>query len=218
MRTHSAGTSEIARQSGGDSMPVTGASALEDTLARLRQRYALNFYLPGDVKAGQQRHIDVQLASAALRRYPDAEVRFRHTYYVPDGVTPGPASVAGSDSGNSDPVVVTRAGSTGQDGSAEPATPMTSGNGGLRRRRAVNEDGSSVDAPAASGTDTNSGTTITRPDPTTAQPSRGWRRVDEPTRTPGPIVDKTTDDKKTDKKPPDTKDQDSGQAGWPKAK
>src|SRR4051794_11401250 len=39
--TKSAGTEEIARRSGGDSMPVDNASALDDTLARIRQRYAL---------------------------------------------------------------------------------------------------------------------------------------------------------------------------------
>ena len=59
-RTHSAGTSELARASGGDSMSVDDASALQDTLARLRQRYALHFYLP----AGVQR----RLASRHTRR------------------------------------------------------------------------------------------------------------------------------------------------------
>ncbi len=39
-RTESAGTSEIARDSGGDSMSVNDASALQETLMRLRQRYA----------------------------------------------------------------------------------------------------------------------------------------------------------------------------------
>ncbi len=84
-RTKSAGTSEIARNSGGDSLRVDEASALEDTLARIRQRYALHFYLPAGVRARQERNIEVALASAAQRRYPDAEVRFRRTYMSPEG-------------------------------------------------------------------------------------------------------------------------------------
>jgi hypothetical protein len=51
-RTQSAGTAEIARRSGGDSMPVDDASALETT-PRIRQRYALHFYLPDGVQPGQ---------------------------------------------------------------------------------------------------------------------------------------------------------------------
>jgi len=45
-RTRSAGTSTIAQQSGGDGMAVEDASAFEKTLARIRERYALYFYLP----------------------------------------------------------------------------------------------------------------------------------------------------------------------------
>src|SRR5688572_18368748 len=75
-RTQSAGTSEIARRSGGDSMQVDDASALETTFTRLRQRYALHFYLPGDVKAGHENDIEVQLTAGARRQYPDAQVRF----------------------------------------------------------------------------------------------------------------------------------------------
>ncbi|HBY63121.1 MAG TPA: hypothetical protein DEH78_25145 [Solibacterales bacterium] len=79
----SAGTREIAEQSGGDSMNVDDADALETTFLRIRQRYALHFYLPEDAKAGEERDIDVQLAQAALRRYPDATVRFRRVYLAP---------------------------------------------------------------------------------------------------------------------------------------
>jgi len=83
--TQSAGTAEIARRSGGDTMPVDDASALETTLARIRQRYALHFYLPQDVKAGDERAIEVQLSDAARRRYPDADVRYRRVYLAPGG-------------------------------------------------------------------------------------------------------------------------------------
>jgi hypothetical protein len=67
-------------QSGGDSLSTDDASALERTLANIRQRYALYFHLPPDANAGQERSIDVQLAEPTRRRYPDAELRFRKTY------------------------------------------------------------------------------------------------------------------------------------------
>ena len=56
-------------------MPVDGAYALQSTLERIRQRYALYFSLPADARQGQQRTISVELDSAALRRYPYGEVR-----------------------------------------------------------------------------------------------------------------------------------------------
>lgn len=84
--TQSAGTSELARQSGGDSVSMDDPSALETTLASIRQRYALYFHLPPDAKSGQERSIDVQLVEAARRRYPDAQLRFRKTY-VATGTT-----------------------------------------------------------------------------------------------------------------------------------
>ena len=63
-RTHSAGTAEIAQRSGGDSMPVDDAYALENTLARIRQRYALHFNLPQGVRSGEERNIEVSLSDA----------------------------------------------------------------------------------------------------------------------------------------------------------
>jgi VWFA-related protein len=97
--TRSAGTSEIARDSGGDSLSVEDASALETTLSRLRQRYALHFNAPDGARGGQVRNLEVQLSDAARRRYPDAEVRFRRSYRIPDGVVvagTAPSSDAGS--------------------------------------------------------------------------------------------------------------------------
>ncbi len=79
-RTHSAGTSEIARESGGDSLPVDDAAALDTTIARIRQRYALYFRVPDGAKPMQDRTISVSLNEAARRRYPDAEVRYRRSY------------------------------------------------------------------------------------------------------------------------------------------
>jgi VWFA-related protein len=84
-RTHSAGTSAIARQSGGDSTTVEDASAFEETLARIRQGYALYFYLPDGVKPGEERAIEVALSDAARQRYPGAEVRYRRSYMAPNG-------------------------------------------------------------------------------------------------------------------------------------
>lgn len=90
-RTRSAGTSEIARDSGGESLPVDDASALETTLSRLRQRYSLYFQLPAGVRRGQEREVEVSLSEAAMRRYSYADLRYRHTYIAPsDGPTAGP--------------------------------------------------------------------------------------------------------------------------------
>jgi VWFA-related protein len=97
-RTRSAGTSEIARQSGGDSMAVEDASAFADTLARIRERYALYFYLPEGVKPGEERAIEVELSDAARQHYPGAEVRYRRSYLAPNGSNdsedPGPIRVS----------------------------------------------------------------------------------------------------------------------------
>lgn len=84
-RTQSAGTAEIAQRSGGDSLPVDHASALETTLTRIRQRYALHFYLPEGVRPGEERGIEVELADTARRRFPGAEVRYRRVYMTPGG-------------------------------------------------------------------------------------------------------------------------------------
>jgi VWFA-related protein len=84
-RTQSAGTSQIANQSGGDSMAVDQASAFEQTLARIRERYALYFYLPEGMQAGEERSVEVSLTDAARRRYPGAQVRYRRSYLAPNG-------------------------------------------------------------------------------------------------------------------------------------
>lgn len=107
-RTHSAGTSEIARDSGGDSMPVDDASSLETTLSRLRERYSIYFQLPPGVRKGDERTVSVSLSASVSRRYPYAEVRTRGTYIAPtDGpagqdVAPEPTSISRSRSRGSD--------------------------------------------------------------------------------------------------------------------
>ena len=83
-RLKSAGTSEIARASGGDSMPVDDATALQDTLERIRQSYALYFNAPEGVKQGEKRNVEIALAG---RRFPNAELRYRQSYVVTEGGT-----------------------------------------------------------------------------------------------------------------------------------
>jgi VWFA-related protein len=95
-RNHSAGTADIARDSGGDTFPVDDAYALEQTLQRLRQRYALH-YNSDPSKSADQRSVQVDLADATRRRYPDAEIHYRRV------------SIAGNGSRDAGAVSVTRA-------------------------------------------------------------------------------------------------------------
>ena len=83
-RTQSAGTSEIANQSGGDSMAVDQAAAFEQTLERIRERYALYFYLPEGMRASEEHSVEVVITDAARRRYPGADVRYRRSYLAPN--------------------------------------------------------------------------------------------------------------------------------------
>jgi hypothetical protein len=82
--TQSAGTSQIANQSGGDSMAVDQAAAFEQTLERIRERYALYFYLPEGMQPGEEHSVEVSLTDAARRRYHGAEVRYRRSYLAPN--------------------------------------------------------------------------------------------------------------------------------------
>lgn len=160
----SAGTAEIARESGGDSMDVSNASALEDTLERLRERYALHFYLPEGVKPGQERQIEVALSPYAQKRYPYAEVRYRRTYMAPEGTGSVPSS-------DSEPVQVTRAGST-----ADPSSD--SENHRVLRRPPADESGSGA-RPSILTPDRGSSST------TNTQASQGgWRRDDSVAQAP----------------------------------
>lgn len=136
-RTQSAGTSEIARDSGGDSMPVNDASALEETLSRIRQRYSLFFNLPDGVEAGHERNIQVDLSPSARQRYRYAEVRYRRVYMTLDGGT------------DAMPVMVTRAPSSVSSRPVDNDSSSTSAPTS-RHRVAVNQDGSPVANPAAS--------------------------------------------------------------------
>lgn len=146
-RTQSAGTREIAERSGGDSMDSDEAGALENTLRRLRQRYALFFYLPPDAQPGEDRTIEVDLSPAAKQRYRGAQVRFRRHYQAPFDRQPSQPQISSPSEEQAEPVV-----------DESPQAPR-------RRRPAVNEpSGYAGPAPA-------------EPGPASSSGQGGWRRV-----------------------------------------
>jgi hypothetical protein len=169
-RTRSAGTAEIARRSGGDSIDVDDAEALETTISRLRQRYALHFYLPPDARPGEERQIEVTLSAAALRRYPGATVRYRQVYLAPGAGEPSATPA--------EPVVISQAPEPAGEQS-DPAAPP------LRRRRAA--ESGRRDGPLDVASD-DGWKPAPQAAPQSAEPQReqqpeqqggGWRRVDE---------------------------------------
>jgi VWFA-related protein len=138
--TRSAGTAEIARDSGGDSMSVNDASALEDTLARLRQRYTLYFNLPEGVQPGQERDVVVDLTPEARLRYSDAEIRYRRASMLSNG--------SGSGDRDTAPTKITRAPSDSDYSTLPASSPASDAPAVHRRRVAVNEDGTPIAGPA----------------------------------------------------------------------
>jgi hypothetical protein len=160
-------------------MPVDGAYALEDTLARIRQRYAMHFYLPAGARPGEQRSVTVELSASALRRHPYAEVRYRHDYYVPAGITPTGAPP--------DPTVISRApaSDSGDRQTARPARrPGVSQADGMPDRPILKtpEPADPVaPASASSATDAKDQPITqqapTQQQPATQQPAGRWRRV-----------------------------------------
>ncbi len=216
-RTRSAGTDQVARESGGDDMSVDQSSALEDTLTRLRQRYALHFTLPEGVRAGQERTIQLDLASAARRRYPDAEIRYRHTYVAQESNTSTPAEVS-KDQQPVGPMVnepatgsgggfprsggggsATRANKDVSDSDDAPSGPI------LRPiRRRVSDPGSGATAGPMLDRDTES-----TPSPPSTQPAPqtgGWPKTDDASAA-----------KPAEAKPP-VADNTKPKGGWPRVK
>src|SRR5271165_5873574 len=126
-RRVAAGTATIAADSGGDTMQISDASALEDTLARLRQRYALHYYLPEGSRLSDQRTVLVTLSQDAKRRYQEAEVRYRRVY------------MAGNNGERSGPTAVTHTRPPVEE-VPDPAATTDSQPAPKRRRVAVNED------------------------------------------------------------------------------
>ena len=82
-----AGSPEIARASGGDSLGVNDASAVETTFERIRQRYAVYFHLPDGMDAA--RGMELDLTDAARRRHPDAALQYRRIGLANDSGRPG---------------------------------------------------------------------------------------------------------------------------------
>ena len=192
--THSAGTSEIARASGGDSLRVEDTYGFETALTRLRQRYALYFYLPSSARAGQSREIAVDLSEAAARRFPDATLRYRRSYIPPEGLAP-PADP-------SEPRTLSKA---ADQQSADTVAPrrrrIMSGEGGASGPLTIQtgEDNTTPAAPTQAAPAPRANTQ----DSTTKPPT--WRRADDPsTESNGP---KSTE-------PGDN----SGRGGWRKVK
>ena len=172
-RTQSAGTSQIARDSGGDSMSVNDASALEETLMRLRQRYALFFSLPEGVVPGQERNVVVDLAPDARRHYSDAEVHYRRSY------------MSGDHDRDNGPTLVRRAPADSGYSTASPSPATTSTSDAptttRRRRVAVNQDGSPIstssgDSQSAPLQPSSSDSKSTNP----SQSSGGWPKANPP--------------------------------------
>ena len=159
---HSAGTETIARDSGGDTMPITDTSSLASTLSRLRQRYALHFYMPEGSSDKTQHSIRVDLATEARILNPNAEVRARRIFMGGKDETSGPTMVTHQ---------------TAITGSlpGEDNGPTISNPGPRRKHVAVNEDsvgpaGSSVGPPS----DDDSTPTPATSTPPPAPPKGGW--------------------------------------------
>lgn len=126
--SHSAGTRTIAEDSGGDTMDVDQASALQDTLQRLRQRYALHFYLPEGTQAGDRQTVRVELSQEAKLRYLDADIHYRRVF------------MSASAKEHAGPTIVTRA---AEPVSSTPDSPSSPDEGTMSTSHshvAVNED------------------------------------------------------------------------------
>jgi hypothetical protein len=76
----SAGSGAIADDSGGESLPSNAPYALETAFERLRQQYAMYFYLPEGIAPGEAGGVELDLTNAARRRHPDAELRYRQVH------------------------------------------------------------------------------------------------------------------------------------------
>lgn len=167
-RTRPAGSPEIARESGGDSLDVDEASALETTLQGLRRRYSLYFSMPSGASPGAERSVRVELTASARRHHPEAEILCRSTYRIPADFTPSqepeaevlsqaPASEARPDTA-----------------AAAPPTPR------LARRPAGETYGARGPnlIPGSPTADSSAPAPAPGPASSPASSSRGWRRVD----------------------------------------
>ncbi len=166
-RSHTAGTADIAHESGGDTMQVEDATALQDTLERLRQRYALYFYLPEGSRPAGQGAVKVDLSPEGRRRFEDAEIHYRRVY------------LSGDSTEHTGATAVTRA----------PATPVSTGDApaddgdpsiSKGRRVAVNESsGAQVNTVDPNTRDSDTDLNPPGKDTTNkgTSPTGGWPRV-----------------------------------------
>ena len=74
-------------------MPINDVTSLESMLSRLRQRYALHFYMPEGTSDKTQHSIRVDLATEARILNPNAEVRARRIFMGGKDETSGPTMV-----------------------------------------------------------------------------------------------------------------------------
>lgn len=75
---------KLAEESGGEAVAVERADqAFPEMMRGIRQRYALSYHLPEAARPGTFRRLRVELAPAARRRNPKAQLRARAGYYVP---------------------------------------------------------------------------------------------------------------------------------------
>jgi hypothetical protein len=181
--SHTAGTDTIARDSGGDVMPVGDASSLENTLARLRQRYALYFYVPDGVTASAG-SVEVGLSQEARIRFHDADIHYRRVY------------MAGGKGGSEQagPTLVRRA-NPNYSSEPEPQLPVLESTPDSKGRRVmVNEDSGSpvntidtdsgqpaLGTPSNSPSQSPSGQTKTQSGKSQTAPNTGWPRASQPT-------------------------------------
>lgn len=85
-----AGMKGIAAKTGGDAISAQdGGSAFQDMMRRIRSRYSLYYAMPAG-KAGALHTIHVELAGDARRRDPNAHVRARHGYRIPEAPPASP--------------------------------------------------------------------------------------------------------------------------------
>jgi hypothetical protein len=153
-------------------MRVDEASALEDTLARLRQRYSLGFYVPDG--ASEHAPVRVDLSQEARLRYLDAEIHSRRVFVS-----------GGGSSEQAGPTTVTRAHAfdTGTDSTsvhdgaqADETTPR-------RKSVPVNEDSGPLVNTVNTDSDNSSQQPSSSPAPSAAPAqapaSGGWPRVDQ---------------------------------------
>lgn len=189
--TRPGGTPEIAEASGGDAMNVGAAYAFRDTLARIRQRYALHFNLPPTAGPSELRRVTVELAEEARRRYPDAQIRYRRTYRTPSSI-PQPAAGAKDDEEViTESVEITQA----EESRAESAKQQPQPAASSRQGRVVVDETERMRGPLPAlrqpGSAQSSGTSSAQPQPDRA-PTPVWRTATEADKAEAEALQKET--------------------------